>query len=132
MTYNGKQVNNVSGLIQSLLQKYEYPSNFTMNFYRKMISTTANETGNEEEIRAVDRYLQNLTKFVPCFYLVICLFIHVYYVDTYFIYCSKLLHEHTTAQRSYNAPTTKRALRERQVLDSLLQGGIFFILKYSK
>ena len=59
MTYNGKQVNNVSGLIQSLLQKYEYPSNFTMNFYRKMISTTANETGNEEEIRAVDRYLQN-------------------------------------------------------------------------
>lgn len=57
VTYYGKPVNNVSGLIQSLLKKNEYPSNFTMNFYRKMISTTANETGNEEEIRAVDRYL---------------------------------------------------------------------------
>ena len=79
----------------------------------------ANEIGNEKDIETIDRYIQELSKIFKSNFNNIFAIVQ----KLYELHFSKLLHERETARRSYNAPTNAIAVREREVLDRILESG---------
>lgn len=55
VSFFGNMVKNISSLIQKLWEKYGCPGHFTLNFFRKAVSTMVNEIGTEADIQTIDR-----------------------------------------------------------------------------
>ena len=121
MSVFGNEVKKISGLIERLWKKFDCPGHFTLNFLRKTVSTVANEIGNENDIEMIDRYIKIIYVTVINFQMFIIL-LELFSKKNNYIF-RKLLHQKETARRSYNAPTNAIALKERDILDSIIESG---------